>query len=91
MINIYEELYLKEERNIDGTLEFELSKVIKDLIEQFLEEKYKTTLSKCCYYDEEYSRVVVNNEKYYFDRILGGTGNGTREKEFKQYLKKRGK
>lgn len=91
MINIHEELYLKEERNIDGTLEFELSKVIKDLIEQFLKEKYNTTLDKCCYYDKEYSRAIVNNEKYYFDRILGGNGNGMREKEFKQYLKKRGK
>lgn len=88
MLNIYEELFLVNTRNIDGTLEFELSREIKKLIDEFLDEKYNTSLIKCgSFYDEKFSRVIVNDVKFYFDEILGGTGNGVREKEFIRYLK----
>lgn len=90
-MNIYEELYLVNESNLNSTYEFELSSRIKNLIEKFIKEKYNTNLSNCgCDFDEETCRVVVIGEKNYFDKILGGTGNGKRENEFKQFVKKRG-
>lgn len=92
MINVYDELFLIDQRNLEGTLEFELSRDLKKLIEEFLRINYKTTLCKCgCDYNEEYSRVIVENRKNYLDEILGGTGNGAREKKFLQFVKKRGK
>lgn len=91
MMNIYNELFLINEDNSENTLEFELSLDIKNEIGRFLKEKYRTTLEACCMYDEEYSRVVVTNEKNYFDEILGGDGQGKREHEFIKYLNKRGK
>lgn len=91
MMNIYNELFLINADNSENTLEFELSKHIKEEINLFLKEKYSTKLHECCEYDEETSRVIVYDVKNYFDIILGGNGQGKREVEFIKYLNKRGK